>query len=223
MTVRHLLRLSISLFLGIVCTGSVSLFLLLSIINDSNISVNSLHHDFQTVYIITADQWSRSPQLRTAVELRWLWASLSFTLTIGLLPKERANRLLGWLAAAKVYVRTRLAASFKKNTSHADDNDRTWHRSTSNAICHGSLPVYISRSSSSSYGESPAIPPLVRQSTLAPTFSTRVSSVPHQQPEILPHVPDTRSELSQPRETVQPNEPSEPRETSSSSELPQAI
>jgi hypothetical protein len=110
MTFCHLLRLSISLFLGIVSTGSISLFLLLSIVNNSNISVNSLHHDFQTVYTITADRWLRNPQLRTEVELRWLWASLNFALTIGLFPKERADRLLGWLAAARVYVRTRLAA-----------------------------------------------------------------------------------------------------------------
>ncbi|KAF9651327.1 STE3-domain-containing protein [Thelephora ganbajun] len=207
MTFCHFLRLSVSTFLGIVCTSSISLFLLLWIINDSNISVNSLHHDFQTVYIITTDRWSRNPQLRTAVKLRWLWASMSFALTIGLFPKERADRLLGWLASAKVYARTRV-----------------WHRSTLNAICHGSLPVYISRSSSSSsYGEAPAIPSLVRQSTLAPTFSSRVSSVQFHQPEVSLHTSerDARSNLSQPYETIRPNEPSELQETSQPSELPQ--
>jgi len=108
-TIHHLLRPSTSLFLGIICTSSFSLFLLLSIVNNSSISVNSLHHDFQTVYIITTDQWSRNPQFRAAVELRWVWASLGFALTIGLLPKERADRLLGWLAATKLYIRTRSA------------------------------------------------------------------------------------------------------------------
>jgi len=119
MTFHHLLRLSTSLFVGIICTSSFSLFLLLSIVNNSNISVNSLHHDFQTVYIITADRWSRNPQLRAAVELRWLWASLGFALTIGLLPKERVDRLLGWFAATNLYVRARSAvfASSKYITS----------------------------------------------------------------------------------------------------------
>lgn len=108
MTLYHL-RLSISLFLGIICTSSFSLFFLLSILNNPKISVNSLHHGFQTVYTITTDLWSRNPQLRTAVELRWLWVSLSFALTIGLLPEGRADRLPGWLAVAKLYVRTRSA------------------------------------------------------------------------------------------------------------------
>jgi len=109
MTSHHLLRISTSMFLGIICTSSFSLFLLLSIVNNSSISVNSLHHDFQTVYIITTDRWSRNPQFRAAVELRWLWASLGFALTTGLLPKERADRLLGWWAATKLYVRVRSA------------------------------------------------------------------------------------------------------------------
>ena len=124
MTLHHLLRLSTPLFLGIMCTGSFSLFLLLSIVNNSDISVNSLHRDFQTVYIITTDQWSRNPQLRAAVELRWLWASLSFSLAIGLFPKERANRLFGWLAAPKLYVRARSADSFFQNTLHAQQGLR---------------------------------------------------------------------------------------------------
>ena len=111
-TLHHLLRPSISLFLGIICTSSFSLFLLLSIVNNSNISVNSLHHDFQTVYIITTDRWLRNPQFRAAVELRWLWASLGFALAIGLLPKERADRLLGWLVATKLYIRARSASFF---------------------------------------------------------------------------------------------------------------
>ena len=119
MTLHHLLRLSTSLFLGVICTSSFSLLLLLSVVNNSNISVNSLHHDFQTVSIITTDQWSHNPQFRAAVELRWLWASLGFTLTIGLLPKERVDRILGWFAATKLYVRKRLAgfASSKFVTS----------------------------------------------------------------------------------------------------------
>ena len=96
-------------------------------------------------------------------------------------------------------------------------HNRTWHRSTSNGVCHGSLPVYVSRTSNSSHGETPAIPSLVRQSTLAPTFTSRVSPVPYQQPKMLPHVPkpDTRSKLSQSCESIRPSEPFEP------SELPQ--
>ena len=107
MTLSRFLRLYISLFIGIVCTSSVSLFLLVWVVNDPNISVDSLHHDFQTVYVLTTDQWSRNPQLRTAVELRWLWAFLSIVLTVGLFPNERLNQLLRWLAPVKVHVRTR--------------------------------------------------------------------------------------------------------------------
>lgn len=81
-------------------------------VGSADISVNSLHHDFQTVYIITTDQWSRNPQLHTAVQLRWIWASLGFGLTIGLFPKERVNRLLGWLMAARLYFRTRSTGFF---------------------------------------------------------------------------------------------------------------
>lgn len=113
LTLCRFLRMYISLCIGIVCTSSISLFLLVWIVDNSNISVNSLHHDFQTVYILTADQWSRNPQLRTAVELRWLWVFSSVVLTIGLFPNERARRLLGWLTSVKAYVRTRSATFFR--------------------------------------------------------------------------------------------------------------
>jgi len=216
----HTLRLSISLFLGIVCTCSASLFLLLWIVNNSNISVNSLHHDFQTVYIVSADRWLRNPQLRTAVELRWLWAALGFALTIGLFPKERADRLLGWLAAAKLYIRTRSAVfiPFRNALDIDHHHDRIWNRPTSSTVCHGSLPVYISRTSSSSHGEAPAIPSLARQSTLALTFNSQVSSV--QRSAVFRHTPesDTRSK---PCETSQHNESSEPQETSEPGGPPQ--
>jgi len=108
---------------------------------------------------------------------------------------------------------------YKLNGRH----DRTWHRSTSNAICHGSLPVYLSRTSSSSYGETPAIPSLARQSTLAPTFISRVSPVPYQPPKPSHHVPepDTRSKLSQSCKSIGPSEPSEPSELPRSSRLSQ--
>ncbi|KAF9778694.1 GPCR fungal pheromone mating factor [Thelephora terrestris] len=108
LTLYCFLRLYVSLFIGIVCTSSISLFLLAWVIDNSNISVNSLHHDFQTVYILTTDQWLRNPQLRTAVELRWLWISSSLVLAFGLFPNERAKQLFGWLASVKVYVRTRI-------------------------------------------------------------------------------------------------------------------
>lgn len=107
MALSHFLRIYISLFVGIVCTSCVSLFLLVWIVNNSNVSVDSLHRDFQTVYILTTDQWSRNPQLRIAIELRWLWISSGIVLAIGLFPNERANRLLRWL-------RTGLAAPFSR-------------------------------------------------------------------------------------------------------------
>jgi hypothetical protein len=53
MTLYNFLRIYISLLIGIVCTTSVSLFLLAWIVNDSNISFDSLHHDFQTVFVLT--------------------------------------------------------------------------------------------------------------------------------------------------------------------------
>ena len=107
---ERLLRVSISLFLGTVCTSSIALFLLLWITSNSRISVDSLHHDFQTVYIVTTDQWTRDPRLRTAVELRWLWASLSVVLGIGLFPKERVGQVVGWFASVKMYIRMRFVA-----------------------------------------------------------------------------------------------------------------
>jgi len=202
MTRERLLRVSISLFLGTVCTSSIALFLLLRITSNSQISVDSLHHDFQTVYIITADQWTRNPWLRTAVELRWLWASLSVVLGIGLFPKERIGQVVGWFASVKMYIRM-----------------RRWHRSALNSVCHGSLPVYISRTPSPSYSDVPIIPSLPRLSTLAPTFGSRVSSMLYQ-PEVIPPVPvlDTRSK-SQVWETVRPNVPPEPQEASRSDEF----
>lgn len=109
-TLGQFLRIYISLFIGIICTSSVSLFLLVWIVNDSNISFDSLDHDFQTVYILTTDQWSSNPQLRAAIELRWLWVFSSIVLTIGLFPSERAHQLLRWLASIKTCVRTSLAA-----------------------------------------------------------------------------------------------------------------
>lgn len=112
LTLCLFLRIYVSMFIGIVCTSSISLFLLAWIVNNSNASVNSLHHDFQTVFILTTDRWSRNPQLRTAVELRWLWVSSSVLLTIGLFPNERAKRLLGLLVSVKGYARTRLATRF---------------------------------------------------------------------------------------------------------------
>lgn len=115
LTLYHFLKIYISLFLGVVCTSSASLFLLVWITNNSHISIDSLHHDFQTVYVLTTDQWSRDPQLRTAIELRWLWASLSIVLAVGLFPNERAKKLFGLLVSAKLYIRT-----------------RTWHRPASN-------------------------------------------------------------------------------------------
>jgi hypothetical protein len=97
----------VSLFIGIFCTGSISLFLLVWIVDRSNISVDLLRHDFQTVYILTTDQWSRNPHLRTAVELRWLWAFSNLTLLIGLFPQERTSQIHGWLASVEMYTRTR--------------------------------------------------------------------------------------------------------------------
>lgn len=109
---RRSLRLFISLFIGIVCTSFVSLSLLLGIINSSDLSINSLHHDFQTVSIVPTAQWLLIPPFRAAIELRWLWTSLNFALSVGLFPKERIDWLFGWLASAKMYVRMRLAAYF---------------------------------------------------------------------------------------------------------------
>lgn len=95
------------MFLGIVCTSSIALFLLLWTTSKSGISVDSLHHDFQTVYIITTDQWTRNPRFRTAVELRWLWVALSFVFGIGLFPKERVGQVVGWFASVKMYIQMR--------------------------------------------------------------------------------------------------------------------
>ena len=116
-TLGHFLRLSISLFFGIFCTGSVSLFLLLGTVSSPGISVNSVHHDFQTVSIIPTAQWSLIPQLRNAVKLRWLWASLSFTLSAGLFPKERIDWVVGLLTSARMYFRMRLATHFFNGNS----------------------------------------------------------------------------------------------------------
>ena len=219
-TLRHLLRLSISLFLGVALTGSFSLLLLLSIVNNTeNISVDSLHHDFQTIYVITTDQWLRNPQLHTAVELRWLWATLGLGLAIGLFPKERVDWILGLFAGIRLYIRKRsVAFSFFQNAFHIDNHDRMWYRSASAAFSHGSLPVYISRSSSSTHGETPILPSLNRQSTLALTDSSRVSSVPRQQLEVPPHIPqpDTRS-----WESIRRNGHSKSQRTSQPGELPQ--
>jgi hypothetical protein len=218
MTPYNFLRIYISLLIGIICTTSVSLFLLAWIINSSNISVDSLHHDFQTILVITADQWSHNPELRTAIDLRWLLLSSSIALMVGLFPNDRANRLLRWLASIKMYVRTRFSAHPSRIALILTDHDSAPHRSISNVICHGSLPVYISQSSISLHSEAPAIPSLVRQSTLAPTFCSRASPVEHQQPEPLPQTSerDTRSSLSQPcdSETIRPKAASEPKETS---------
>jgi len=117
MTIKHFLRLSISLFLGIICTTIVSLSLLLLVVNYPGISVNSLHHDFQTVQIVPVIQWSLIPPLRAAVELRWLWASSSPTLSFGLFPKERLEWFVGLLASAKMYFRMRLASHFLSGNS----------------------------------------------------------------------------------------------------------
>jgi len=199
MTLFRFLRIYLSLFIGVVCTSSVSLFLLVWIVNSPGIPVDSLHHDFQTVYILTTDQWSHNPQLRTAIQLRWLWASSSVALAIGLFPTERANQLLRWLASAKVYVLT-----------------RGQHRSISNTVSHGSLPVYISRTPSPPHSGAPVIPPLVRQSPLAPTLCSRASAVEDQRSETLPKTSerDTRSSLSQlcDNETIRPHAHSEPEE-----------
>lgn len=214
-TLCYFLRIYVSLFIGVVCTSSISLFVLIWIFSRSNISVDSLHHDFQTVYILTTDQWSHNPQLHTAIELRWLWLSSSIALTIGLFSNERTNRLIRWLTSVKVYIRMRSVVHFSHITySPIDDRDRAQRRSFSNAVCHGSLPVYISQTSISSYGEAPAIPPLVRQSTLAPTLGSRVSSAEHRQPEALPQASErgTQSSFSQlfDSETIRPNAPPQP-------------
>jgi len=217
MTLRHFLRLSVSLFLGIICTTIVSLSLLLLVVNYPGISVNSLHHDFQTVQIVPVIQWSLIPPLRAAVELRWLWTSSSFTLSVGLFPKERLEWLVGLLASAKMYVRMRLAGRFlNRNFMLNNDFDRAWNRSISNADCHGSLPVYISRASS----EPPTIPPLIRQSTLAPTLGSRLSSAQSFRPEVLLRTSqfDIRSKPLPADDTVRPSEHSGPQETSQSNE-----
>lgn len=114
---------------------------------------------------------------------------------------------------------------------HVDHPGRTFHRSASNAICHGSLPVYISRSSTSS-SEVPAIPPLARQSTLSPSFRSRVTSGEEHQPGVLPQNSrsDTRSSPSQPCDAEQetrldvpfkPQGTFHPREVPRSSRSPQ--
>ena len=131
LTLKHFLRLSISLFLGIICTAIVSLSLLLLVVSYPGISVNSLHHDFQTVQVVPVIQWSLVPPLRAAVELRWLWTSSSFTLSVGLFPKERLEWIVGLLASAKMYVRMRFVDHFlNKNstlttmTEHGIDQSR---------------------------------------------------------------------------------------------------
>jgi len=133
---------------------------------------------------------------------------------------RRTGRPPSWMVGSRQAVRpNEVSGLIFQNTLHAQrGRDRTWHGSTSNAVCHGSLPVYFSRTSSSSYAETPTIPPLVRQSTFTPTFISQLSPMSHQQPRVLPHVlePDTRPKLSQPYENIRPNEPSEP------SELPQS-
>lgn len=169
------------------------------------------------MYILTVDQWSHNPQLHTAIELRWLWAFSSIALTIGVFPRERATQILRWLASIKTRVQTRFAARFSWITP-IHDYDSVRHRSISNVICHGTLPVYITRStnSSESYSVAPEIPPLVRHSPLAPTLSSQVSPEEHQQPESSER--DTRSSISQTcdGETIRPNiAASEAKKTSS--------
>lgn len=197
------------MFLGIVSTGSFSLFLLLLLVNTPGISVNSLHHDFQTISVIPTLQWSIVPPLRAAVELRWLWASLGPGLTVGLFPKERVDRVLRWLAAPRTYIRMRWAADSFRNPIHIDNHDRKWHQEVSNAAPHGSLPVYISRTSSSSYGETFAIPPLILQPTAA---NSRGSFVLHQPSGVTPHIPEPK--ISRSWESIRPDEPVESQETS---------
>lgn len=106
MTLYRFLRIYISLFVGIVCTSSITLFLLVWIAENSHITADSLHRDFQTVYTLTTDQWLRDPQLRGAVELRWVWVSLALALAVGLFPEERANRIFYWLVSVQMYART---------------------------------------------------------------------------------------------------------------------
>jgi hypothetical protein len=211
MTLSHFLRIYISLFVGIVCTSSVSLFLLVWIVNDSNVSVDSLHRDFQTVYILTTDQWSRNPQLRTASRIAVALGIFGHRTRHRFIPERKSQPTSS--LALKI---SRVGSSLFSDHSHINVHDRVRHRSISNVLCHGSLPVYIPRSSSS-YSEAPAIPSLVRQSTLAPTFGSRVTSVEHQQPEVPPQISgrDTQSSLSQPcdSETIRPNAPSETEET----------
>lgn len=208
-TLPHLLRLPISLFLGIFSTCFFSLLLLLFLVNTPNISVDSLHHDFQTVSIVPAVQWWNIPPFRAAVELRWLWASLGPGLATGLFPKERADRILGFLTAPVRQYRMKSEAFSSSGLTHADDYNRKWHQSVLRAAPDGSLPVYISRTSGSSYGEMPAVPPLVLQPTPAPYQQPETSS-PHHIPE-----PDLQSKFSWPWETfIRPDEPFEFQDTS---------
>lgn len=218
MTVWDFLRLSTSLFVGIICVISVSLPLLLLIVNIPGISVNSsLHHDFQTVSVVPVVQWSNVPGLRSAVELRWLWSSLNLTFFVGLFPKERIDRLVGWMKSVKMYFRMRSAARFSRKKFHIDNNGRAWHRSAQDAASHGSLPVYFSRA------ETPVIPSIIRQSTLAPTFISRVSSGQLYQHEALFPMPefDIHSKIAQVGETIQPIEHTEPEETPQPNQHPQ--
>ena len=127
---------------------------------------------------------------------------------------ERTGRPHSWVVCGHQAIRSKEVSGicfFKIRYKLNGGHDRTWHRSTSNAVCHGSLPVYVSRTSSSFYGETPTIPPLARQSTLAPTFISGGSPVLHPQPKTLPHVPEqgTQSKLPQSRESFQTSEPSE--------------
>jgi hypothetical protein len=142
---------------------------------------------------------------------------------------EREGQATIWLASIRQGIcPNKVCNTLVPSYFHADDHYRILHRPTSTAVCHGSLPVYISRSSTSSHSEAPVISPLVRQSTLAPTFSSQAPSVKYQQSEIYSTTsePDTRSSSSQPceteTETIRPNAPSERQETSKPYELPRS-
>jgi hypothetical protein len=138
----------------------------------------------------------------------------------GFIPK-RADRLACWIVRVRQDVcPNEVGSPFFQWKFHVDNHGRAWHRSASDAACHGSLPVYISRASS----EPPIIPPLIRQSTLAPTLSPQPSSVQSYRPEVLPHTSrlDIRSKPPQAGDRMRPSEPSEPQETSQSNESPQS-
>lgn len=133
---------------------------------------------------------------------------------------QRTDRLACWTAGVRQDVcPNEVGSLFFQRKFRFDSHDRAWHRSASNTVCHGSLPVYITRASS----EAPIIPSIIRQSTLAPTFSSRPPSVHSYRPEVLPHPSklDIRSRPSQAGDTMRLSEPSEPQETFQSNELPQ--